>query len=121
MNKRLVLSSILGGLSLTMAVGLLGSSAWLIAMASTQPPILILEVAIVSVRFFGLSRGVFRYGERVLSHDAILRNQYQLQTDIYHKLEGVVPLKQQTSSSFFAGIIHDSEIIQDRWLRIYIP
>ena len=121
MSKRLLLSSLLGGLSLTMAVGLLGSSAWLIAMASTQPPILVLEVAIVSVRFFGLSRGVFRYGERVMSHDAILRNQTQLQTHLYRGLERAVPLKERTGSSFFAGIIRDVEITQDRWLRIYIP
>ena len=71
----LAFGSILGGLSLAAAVGLLASSAWLISMASTRPPILVLEVAIVGVRFFGLSRGLFRYAGRIVEHDAALQIQ----------------------------------------------
>lgn len=119
---RLTLSAFLGGISLTMAVGLLGSSAWLIAMASKQPPILILEVAIVSVRFFGLSRGVFRYGERIISHDSILRSQTSLQRRLYEALERVTPNNSINSlGSVFQNIISDVELVQDRWLRIWIP
>lgn len=121
MKRQLLISTLLGGLSLTMAVGLLGSSAWLIAMASTQPPILVLQVAIVSVRFFGLSRGVFRYGERVLSHDAILKAQSQLQVLTYRGLERAIPFRAQKSAAFFSAIVRDIELVQDRWLRIYIP
>lgn len=121
MKRHLILSSLLGGLSLTMAVGLLGSSAWLIAMASTQPPILVLEVAIVSVRFFGLSRGLFRYGERVLSHNEILKAQTHLQVLVYRGIERAIPFHTRKSSDFYSALIRDVELIQDRWLRIYIP
>lgn len=119
---RLSLSALLGGISLAMAVGLLGSSAWLITMASKQPPILILEVAIVSVRFFGLSRGVFRYGERISSHDSILRSQTALQVNLYSALEKSTPSNlTKKLGSVFHNIISDVELVQDRWLRIWIP
>jgi ABC-type transport system involved in cytochrome bd biosynthesis fused ATPase/permease subunit len=42
-------------------------------MASKHPPILTLTVAIVMVRFFGIFRSVARYGERVMSHEAVFR------------------------------------------------
>src|SRR5699024_12570512 len=40
------------------AIALTAVSAWLIVAASYQPPIMLLLVAIVGVRFFGLSRSV---------------------------------------------------------------
>ena len=55
-SREMLAAVMLGGASLGSAVGLLATSAWLISMASTRPPVLVLEVAIVSVRFFGLSR-----------------------------------------------------------------
>ena len=69
--KQLSLGAILGGASLIAAVGLLAASAWLISMASTRPPILVLEVAIVAVRFFGLSRGFLRYAGRICESRSI--------------------------------------------------
>ena len=38
-----------------------------------SPPVLTLMVAIVAVRTFGLGKGVLRYAERLVSHDAALR------------------------------------------------
>ena len=64
--RQLALGGLLGGLSLSAAVGLLAASAWLISMASTRPPILVLQVAIVLVRFFGLSRGTLKYAARIV-------------------------------------------------------
>ena len=83
---RYLFAALLGGISLSMAVGLLAASAWLIAMASTMPPVLTLQVAVVSVRFFGLGRGVFRYAERIYGHDAILRAATSLQLRLYEAL-----------------------------------
>ncbi|HEX6887853.1 MAG TPA: hypothetical protein VF143_07080, partial [Candidatus Nanopelagicales bacterium] len=68
-RARLALALLLAFLALASAVGLLTVSAWLISRASQQPPILTLQVAIVAVRAFGISRGVFRYAERVVGHD----------------------------------------------------
>ncbi len=63
----------LGVATVGSGVGLMGTAAYLIASAALQPSIAELQVAIVGVRFFGLSRGVFRYLERLASHDLTLR------------------------------------------------
>ena len=53
-RARVALAVALATLSLACGVGLLAVSAWLISRASEQPPILYLQVAIVSVRAFGI-------------------------------------------------------------------
>ena len=119
---RLIYAAFLGGLSLSAAVALLASSAWLISMASTMPPILVLQVVIVGVRFFGISRGVFRYAERLLSHDTILRIQARLQSLVYERLESR-PLHYLSISQgkLLSRILHDVEYVQDKWIRVWIP
>lgn len=120
---RIVASSLVGALSLGMAVGLLASSAWLISMAATMPPVLTLQVAVVSVRFFGLSRGIFRYGERIWSHDAILRAATRLQLAIYRALVHRPPFSSSNESQgkLLQQLTADIETVQDRWVRIFIP
>lgn len=70
---RLVGAALVGGLASGCAVGLMATSAWLIARAAQQPPVLYLMVAVVSVRALGIGRGVLRYVERLISHDAAFR------------------------------------------------
>ncbi len=119
----LAFGSILGGLSLAAAVGLLASSAWLISMASTRPPILVLEVAIVGVRFFGLSRGLFRYAGRIVEHDAALQIQTSLRISVYEKLAKFLPqhFSAIRRGNLLSQILNDVEIIQDLWLRVLAP
>jgi ATP-binding cassette subfamily C protein CydC len=57
------------------SIALLGVSAWLISKAAEHPGFLELSVAAVGVRFFGISRGVLRYTERLVGHDLALRMQ----------------------------------------------
>ncbi|HUV47338.1 MAG TPA: ABC transporter ATP-binding protein, partial [Actinomycetes bacterium] len=63
---RLVAAALLGAAAAAASVALMGTAAYLIARASQQPPILTLTVAIVAVRFFGISRAVARYSERLV-------------------------------------------------------
>lgn len=116
-------AAILGAISLSMAVGLLASSAWLISMAALMPPVLTLQVAVVGVRFFGLSRGVFRYTERIWSHDAILRAASSLQLKIYRALLAKPPLSSSVmrQGRLLQQLTTDIETVQDRWIRIAIP
>ncbi len=81
----------LASLSLACAIGLIATSAWLISRAWQQPPILALGVAIVAVRAFGLGRGVFRYSERLVSHDGALRGLTNLRTRIVDRLAVISP------------------------------
>jgi len=77
-----------GFLALGSAVALAATSAWLIARASQMPPILTLQVTIVAVRAFGISRAVFRYLERLASHDVALRGMATLRARVYDRLAG---------------------------------
>ena len=70
---RMWLAAALGALAFIGGAGLTISSGWLITMASQQPPILTLTVAIVLVRFFGIFRSVARYAERIVSHEAVFK------------------------------------------------
>lgn len=76
----------LGVLALGSAIALAAVSAWLIARASQMPPVLSLSVATVAVRAFGISRGAFRYLERLASHAVALRGMASLRTRMYAEL-----------------------------------
>ncbi|GAA2753940.1 thiol reductant ABC exporter subunit CydC [Amnibacterium kyonggiense] len=70
---RLLGSVALGTATAAAAAALTAVSGWLIVRAAEHPPILLLGVAIVGVRFFGLARAALRYAERLTTHDAVLR------------------------------------------------
>ncbi|RMI03593.1 thiol reductant ABC exporter subunit CydC, partial [Cellulomonas triticagri] len=84
--RRAVLAVLLGVLALGCAVALAATSAWLIVRASEMPPVLKLSVAAVGVRAFGIGRGLFRYLERLVSHDVALRGMARLRTTLYERL-----------------------------------
>ena len=121
--QQLLQAGIIAGISLSMSVGLLACSAWLISMASTRPPILILEVAIVAVRFFGLGRGIVRYFARVREHDVALNIQTKIRQSIYSTMEARMPteLIGIQRGKILQGVVSDSEAIQDLWLRVALP
>ncbi|GAB3295848.1 thiol reductant ABC exporter subunit CydC [Epidermidibacterium keratini] len=74
------------------AVALLAVSGWLIARASFEPPVLHLMVAVVAVRFFGISRGVLRYAERLVGHDAAFTALATVRQRLYAQLERLAPI-----------------------------
>jgi thiol reductant ABC exporter CydC subunit len=121
--KQIVFAAILGGVSLGMATALLASSAWLLSMASTRPPILTLQVAIVSVRFFGLSRGIFRYAERIVSHDAAFKLMTKLRVTLYRSFSNLnlIQIGKYSRSQALQRLTKGVETSQDFWLRLVIP
>ncbi len=122
-SREMLAAVILGGASLGAAVGLLATSAWLISMASTRPPVLVLEVAIVSVRFFGLSRGILKYASRILEHNSALKIQTALRVKIYERFSRLLPSDYADlhRGNLLAQIINDVELAQDLWLRVASP
>jgi ATP-binding cassette subfamily C protein CydC len=85
-RRRVALAVLLGVLALGSAVALAAVSAWLITRAAQMPPVLELSVATVAVRAFGIGRGLFRYLERLVSHDLALRGMSTLRTTLYSRL-----------------------------------
>lgn len=82
----LILACFLGAAGLGATIALGATAAWLIARASQMPPVLYLEVAVVSVRFFGISKAVFRYLERLASHKLGVSGMTTLRTNLYKTL-----------------------------------
>lgn len=87
-RRRLAVAVAWGSLALGAAVGLAAVSAWLIARASQMPSVLDLTVAVVAVRALGIGRGVFRYLDRLASHDVALRGSATLRERLYAALAG---------------------------------
>lgn len=87
LDRRRVLISIATGVAtLGSALFLAGLSAWLIVRAWQMPPVLDLTVAVVAVRALGISRGLFRYLERLATHDTALRGTTAARTQLYQRL-----------------------------------
>jgi len=119
---------LLGGVTLGVAarassVGLLLAAAWLIVRAAQQPPVLYLMVAIVAVRFFGISRSVFRYGERLVTHDVALAEAVERRVTTYVELDRVAPagLGDLRRGDVVSRVVGDVATLQDRLLRVRIP
>ena len=85
-------------------IGLMAAAAFLITTAALQPPLYTLSLAITAVRFCGLSRAVFRYLDRYLSHDVTFRLLTGLRGFIYSSLEKLVPVKLPPAISVFFSI-----------------
>ncbi|WP_307056883.1 thiol reductant ABC exporter subunit CydD [Streptomyces achromogenes] len=120
---RLALALLLGSLALGSAVGLMATSGWLISRASQQPPVLYLMVAVTATRAFGIGRAVFRYAERLVSHDAVLRMLADTRVAVYRRLERLAPAGLRTTrrGDLLSRLVADVDALQDYWLRWLLP
>lgn len=119
----LALALLLGSLALGSAVGLMATSGWLISRASQQPPVLYLMVAVTATRAFGIGRAVFRYAERLVSHDAVLRMLADTRVAVYRRLERLAPAGLRTArrGDLLSRLVADVDALQDYWLRWLLP
>jgi thiol reductant ABC exporter CydC subunit len=116
-------SALLGAATVLAAVGLLTTSGYLISRAAEQPEILSLTVAIVGVRFFGITRSLLRYAERLVSHDLAFRSLADLRRRFFEKLVPLVPggLDQPASGDLLSRFVGDVDRLQDLYLRALTP
>ncbi len=119
----MALSVLLGAATIGSSLGLLSASGFIIATAALQPSIAELQLAIVGVRFFGISRGFFRYLERILSHQTTFRLLSRIRVWFYEELEPLTParLLDFQSGDLLARIISDIETLQQFFLRVLAP
>jgi ATP-binding cassette, subfamily C, bacterial CydC len=119
----IALSVLLGAATVASGVGLLAASAWIIATAALQPSIAVLEVAIVSVRFFGITRGVFRYLERLVSHEVTFRLLARFRVWFYTRLEPLAPavLSRYRSGDLLARVTADVGALEHFYVRVLAP
>lgn len=117
---RLVGSVALAFCATAASVALMAVSAWLLSRAAEHPPVLYLEAAAVGVRFFGISRGAFRYVERLVGHDVALKLQSALRLETYTRLARTTLLGTRRGD-LLTRVIADVEAIQDLVVRVWIP
>ncbi|WP_055699855.1 thiol reductant ABC exporter subunit CydD [Streptomyces silaceus] len=120
---QLALALLLGSLALASAVGLMATSGWLISRASEQPPVMYLMIAVTATRAFGIGRAVFRYAERLVSHDAVLRMLADTRVAVYRRLERLAPagLRGTRRGDLLSRLVADVDALQDYWLRWLLP
>jgi ATP-binding cassette subfamily C protein CydCD len=120
---RVALSVLIGAGTIGASVALMGTSAWLISTAALHPSVADLGVSVVGVRFFGISRGLLRYAERLVSHDVTFRLLARLRTWFYEKLEPLAParLMEYRAGDLLARIIGDVETLENFYVRVVSP
>ncbi|WP_244460322.1 thiol reductant ABC exporter subunit CydC [Microbispora triticiradicis] len=119
-GRRLVLAALAGSAADLAGVALIASAAWLITRAAEQPPLAALSVAIVAVRAFATTRGVFRYGERLAGHDVALRAQAGTRERLYRALIPAGPLPQR-GADLLSRMVDDTDAVQDLLVRCLLP
>ncbi len=101
--------------------GLLSLAAWLIATAATQPPITAIAVAVVLTRALGVGRGVARYAERLVTHDAALRALADARERVYARLVAAGPVRRFRTGDLVSRLVSDTESVQDVVVRGIVP
>lgn len=121
-RSRLAAATALGVLAATAGVALTATAGWLITRASEHPPVLVLMVAIVGVRTFGLARPVLRYAERLLSHDVALRLLAQRRAQVFDLVVPLVPARLgRRRGDLLASLVDDVDALLDEQLRVRMP
>ncbi|HKH08871.1 MAG TPA: thiol reductant ABC exporter subunit CydC [Agromyces sp.] len=121
--RRVAPSILLGIASALSSVALLACSAWLIARAAEQPPVLYLSLGIVGVRAFALGRAVFRYLERLSGHDASFRQLAAIRAGIFERMVPIAPdgLASSRRGDLLARFVGDVDELQNIPLRVVQP
>ena len=127
----IVLATLLGVATVASGIGLMTTSAYLISEAALHPSIAALEVAIVGVRFFGIARGLLRYVERLITHQATFRLLAHLRVWFYGALEPLAPARLlnslhhndagYSSGDLLSRSVSDIETLQNFYARVLAP
>ncbi|MFI9008758.1 thiol reductant ABC exporter subunit CydD [Actinosynnema sp. NPDC053489] len=112
-TRRLLAGALLGVAASASGVALTAVAAHLIARAATQPPILTLSVLVVGVRTFALAKGVLRYLERLVTHDAAFRFAESLRVRLWRGL--------RPGRAELTRLVDDVDTVRDLVPRVLQP
>jgi ATP-binding cassette, subfamily C, bacterial CydC len=123
LRGRLILAVLAGAMATSCGIALLGTSGFLLARASQHPNILAIAIAVVAVRGLSVGRGVFRYAERLASHDAAFRILVDIRVRAFQRLERLAPagLRTLRPGDLLARLVSDVDATQDLFLRGVAP
>ncbi|WP_374928207.1 thiol reductant ABC exporter subunit CydC [Kytococcus sedentarius] len=116
-------AALVGALSSLAGVALTATSGWLIVRAWEQPVVLMLMMAIVGVRTFGLARPVLRYAERLDSHDVALDQLAGRRAETYRRLVPLTParLGRRGRARVLTGVVADLDDVVMAAVRWWVP
>jgi ATP-binding cassette subfamily C protein CydC len=120
----LYLALALGFLTFFSAGALMFNSGYLISRAASLPEnILMIYIPIVLTRAFGISRPVFRYIERLVSHNWVLKMTSDLRLKLYLVLEkDAIFFKSHYQTGDILGLLsEDINHLQNLYLRTIFP
>ena len=119
----MALSALLAFATIGSGIGLMATAAFIIALAALHPSVADLAVPIVGVRFFGISRGVFRYLERYVTHGVTFHLLARLRVWFYASVEPLAParLRQYRSGDLLGRVVADVETLQHFYVRVIAP
>jgi ATP-binding cassette subfamily C protein CydC len=117
------LSIVLACFTVFCSIALMGVSAYLIILAGFHPSIAILQTSIVGVRFFGISRSIFRYLERLQTHKVNFWIIGNIRLSVFSKLpDRYFQLMDRFSGSDFLSIIvNDINQMENLFVRLLSP
>jgi ATP-binding cassette, subfamily C, bacterial CydC len=123
LRRRLLAAVAAGAAATGCGVALLAISGFLLARASQHPSIIAISAAVVAVRALSIGRGVFRYLERLASHDVAFRVLARVRVTIWRRLEAVAPsgLALFRSGDLLSRLISDVDATQDLFIRGVTP
>ena len=123
LRGRLLLAALAGAAATGCGVALLAVSGFMLARASQHPNIIAISAAVVAVRALVLGRGIFRYGERLASHDVAFRVLADVRVSMYRRLERLAPAGLQAfrSGDLLARLVADVDATQDLFIRAVAP
>lgn len=122
-KAKATLAVLLAAGTILAGIGLMTSSGYLISRAAERPMIVDLFMVTAAVRFFGISRAVVRYFERVVSHDLTFKILMNIRTAFYRKLNSFPEKWFMTKrpGELLTAMISDIETLQNVYLRIMAP
>ncbi len=105
------------------AIALLAASAWLITRSAEQPAVMYITAVVVAVRAFALGRGVFRYLERLTSHDAALGQLAGVRAGLVRRIVPLAPdgLGTTRRGALLSRMVDDVDELQNLSLRVVLP
>ena len=119
----MVLGLFLSFFTIAAGIGLMVTAAFLITLCAIAVPIGQLQIAITGVRFFGTVRGVFRYLERLTSHNVTFKLLKQYRVWFYEKIEPLAPagLMSFSSGDLLRRLVSDVENLENLYIKLILP
>lgn len=120
----LVLVLFLGMMTFLSAAALMFNSGYLISEAARRPDsIIYIYVPVVLARGFGIARPVFRYAERLTSHNWVLRIVSDFRRKLYQAVESKASAIKQThqTGDILSILADDIDHIENLYLRTVFP